>query len=411
MRTPAWMSLLLINTALAQSAWEEVNNGLGDTSVRSLFAYVDTVMVGTAGGIFRSGDGGASWVDISGDIGSTSINDIRGGGAPRVIWAATDDGAYLTVDHAIYADASIGVANRNTNYYWFGDTDTPETDWALGTDGGGVYVAANELGPWTARNTGISGAGLQVNDMSGYDDDETSFTVIATEGGVYFSTDGINTWTEKNNGLTGDALSAKRLAAFGSLVMAATHGGFYMSSDLGDSWLPVIESELFNTLTFSLTAGMVLVFGESGYYSVDFVNFIPIGMSGVSGGNVTAVTVTTTHIFIGTESGGVFRLGLGEVGIDDKTPANHSRVQQVHNYPNPFNPSTTIRYSLDRPAHVVLNIYDVQGRKIRTLNEGYQVAGDHSRRLHAAGLSSGVYLLQLVLEDHLAASQRMLVVK
>ncbi len=48
------------------------------------------------------------------------------------------------------------------------------------------------------------------------------------------------------------------------------------------------------------------------------------------------------------------------------------------NRPNPFNPSTTIQYSLERATHVRLAIYNVQGAVVRTLIEDHRAAGDHS---------------------------------
>ena len=47
------------------------------------------------------------------------------------------------------------------------------------------------------------------------------------------------------------------------------------------------------------------------------------------------------------------------------------------NYPNPFNPSTTIAYSLNSEAHVNIEIYNMKGQKVRTLMNEHQTAGKH----------------------------------
>ena len=47
------------------------------------------------------------------------------------------------------------------------------------------------------------------------------------------------------------------------------------------------------------------------------------------------------------------------------------------NYPNPFNPSTTIRYEIPKNEHVKLVVYDMLGREVKTLFEGPQTAGTH----------------------------------
>lgn len=64
-------------------------------------------------------------------------------------------------------------------------------------------------------------------------------------------------------------------------------------------------------------------------------------------------------------------------------------------YPNPFNPGTTIRYTLDRPLAVELSVYNLQGRQVRTLVRGPQGPGEHSVAFQAGELASGVYLVVL----------------
>jgi len=64
-------------------------------------------------------------------------------------------------------------------------------------------------------------------------------------------------------------------------------------------------------------------------------------------------------------------------------------------YPNPFNPSTTVVYSLRTAARAVLSLHDVTGRTVRQIDLGFQPAGRHQQMFDAAGLTSGVYLLRL----------------
>lgn len=69
-------------------------------------------------------------------------------------------------------------------------------------------------------------------------------------------------------------------------------------------------------------------------------------------------------------------------------------------YPNPFGPATTIRYSIAEPGPVSLSIYDVRGRRVRSLVTGAQPAGTHSvswngRDEHGVRVSSGIYFVRL----------------
>ena len=65
------------------------------------------------------------------------------------------------------------------------------------------------------------------------------------------------------------------------------------------------------------------------------------------------------------------------------------------NYPNPFNPSTTIRFNLNRQDLVVLTIVDITGRMVETLVDDYLEAGEYEVVWDAGDMPSGVYLCVL----------------
>ncbi len=65
------------------------------------------------------------------------------------------------------------------------------------------------------------------------------------------------------------------------------------------------------------------------------------------------------------------------------------------NYPNPFNPSTTIRYRLLQTEQVLLQVFDMRGRLLKTLMRGPQSPGEYRIVFDGRGLASGVYLYRL----------------
>jgi hypothetical protein len=65
------------------------------------------------------------------------------------------------------------------------------------------------------------------------------------------------------------------------------------------------------------------------------------------------------------------------------------------NYPNPFNPTTTIRYELPKQVMVSLKVYDLLGQEVASLVSEVQIAGKHQAVLRGENLSSGVYFYRL----------------
>ncbi len=81
------------------------------------------------------------------------------------------------------------------------------------------------------------------------------------------------------------------------------------------------------------------------------------------------------------------------------------------NYPNPFNPMTTIAYNLDRPAMVNIPIYDLRGKLVQNMMQGYRNAGEHEIIFDGTNLPSGVYIYGLELSGILYEIKKMTVLK
>lgn len=82
----------------------------------------------------------------------------------------------------------------------------------------------------------------------------------------------------------------------------------------------------------------------------------------------------------------------------------------LNNYPNPFNPTTVVGYSIPRRGWVTLIVYDVLGRKVRTLVSGFENPGIHDVQFDGAGLASGVYFDRLEY-DGKAVSGKLILMK
>ena len=78
-------------------------------------------------------------------------------------------------------------------------------------------------------------------------------------------------------------------------------------------------------------------------------------------------------------------------------------------YPNPFNPSTEVSFSLPVDGHVQLAVYDIRGQKVDMIFEGVQSVGQHSYTWNASHLTSGVYYIRLQAGDMVANRKALLI--
>jgi hypothetical protein len=82
-------------------------------------------------------------------------------------------------------------------------------------------------------------------------------------------------------------------------------------------------------------------------------------------------------------------------GIRESTTDLPVSFRLEQNFPNPFNPSTTIRYGLPSRSNVTLTVFNTLGQKVATLVAGEQEAGNHEVRFNGSSLASGMYLYRL----------------
>jgi len=82
----------------------------------------------------------------------------------------------------------------------------------------------------------------------------------------------------------------------------------------------------------------------------------------------------------------------------------------AQNYPNPFNAKTVIRYSLLTQAYVIIDIFDILGKKIETLEQGFRQAGNDQVIWDANNQPSGIYFYRLTAGDY-SESHRMVLMK
>lgn len=81
---------------------------------------------------------------------------------------------------------------------------------------------------------------------------------------------------------------------------------------------------------------------------------------------------------------------------------------EINNYPNPFNPTTTIKYTIPEDGIVTIKVFDILGREIHTLVNQRQLKGDYSVEFDASGLASGMYIYQIRANDYVMSKKMVL---
>jgi len=122
---------------------------------------------------------------------------------------------------------------------------------------------------------------------------------------------------------------------------------------------------------------------------IEFTNEVPGGLS--------SFNAPKNNIGFAAGSGGlILRYDNGVTNIsqtNENIIADHFYLYQ--NFPNPFNPSTTISYSIPENGIVTLKVFDALGTEVRYLVDEAQEAGYHQVEFNAEGLSSGIYFYKL----------------
>ncbi|HUI10678.1 MAG TPA: T9SS type A sorting domain-containing protein [Bacteroidota bacterium] len=133
-------------------------------------------------------------------------------------------------------------------------------------------------------------------------------------------------------------------------------------------------------------------------------NFVKTTNTNTDGGSRVTIadSLARTYIFIdpgytdylmGAVIDGKLYGTVTHLGVEIETAPTGFRLSQ--NFPNPFNPTTTIRYALPQRVHVTLTVFNTLGQHIATLVDAVKEPGEHSIRFDAGGLSSGVYYYRL----------------
>jgi hypothetical protein len=103
-------------------------------------------------------------------------------------------------------------------------------------------------------------------------------------------------------------------------------------------------------------------------------------------------------------------IGNTPTGIDDHSIELVKEYKLEQCYPNPFNPSTKIKYSIPQSSSVVIKVFDILGKEIETLVNEEKPARSYEVEFNATNLPSGVYFYQLI-SGNFVETKKMILLK
>ena len=159
-------------------------------------------------------------------------------------------------------------------------------------------------------------------------------------------------------------------------------------------WLPNPEEDLdFYTIYRGIISEFEL--GDPYDFTIDTAY-----VDGAVDPGVTYYYVVTATDFNGNESDYSGEVSVELLGVDGGVVELPTRYELAQNFPNPFNPVTTLHYDLPEQTDVVITIHDILGRQVKMLVNGVRPSGFHSINWDGTNglgesVSAGVYLYQI----------------
>jgi len=431
----------LLVTHICFAQWVQV--GLDDESIKDIAVQNSNIFAVTSdsGKVYRSANSGASWTVVF----DTTARDIAISPTGKV-FMIKDSLLNSWWDTSLYASLDNGETwfwvEVLPNPGWYGEPTSISVS-PMGYLFLGVFVGwgpgAGHDGFAMSTDDGLIWIDPPPGDLFGgalFDFRDQQAITYGTHGGsttsgIYFfsSTDYGSTWdslyfpdpTVENHFLF--HLVTLGLFTNGNIIVGAeqfsngTPGdslyGVYMSSDLCSTWtqiakincklgLPWSSSSLEGILVGTVDSGLFL-FSDDG-------DSLGSKNEGLTNLNIQALTLDNNgYVYAGTENG-VWRRPLSEV-----TPVEENQIpiplsfNLSQNFPNPFNPSTAIQYSIPQRSNVTLKIYDILGNELETLVNEEKTMGTYELTWNAANLPSGVYFYQLKAGEFIQTKKMILI--
>jgi hypothetical protein len=301
----------------------------------------------------------------------------------------------------------------------------PAVIYAGGTS---IYKSVNSGQTW-AGPYGSFGGGKVLSIAASSTGTDTIYAGILPVGssvaGVYRSVNAGLAWTDISGGVVPNRYPTRvHVNQLNSKEVYVTFGGFgtahvLKSTNAGNNWIN-ITNNLPDVPTHSVAVDPL--YPQNIYVGNDLGVYVStnggtswsefrVGMPYAIVFDLTIVN-PSRKLRATTHGNGVFERKLyqnplGITGNGNETPKEYKLEQ---NFPNPFNPSTKINYSVPKSGLVTLKIYDMIGKEVATLVNENKTAGNYTMVFNGSNLSSGIYFYRLT-AGNFSETKKLMVIK
>ena len=387
------------------------------------------IAVGDSGLILRTTNDGQTWVAQSSGT-SNHLNDVCFYNS-NTAWAVGDSGTIIKttnggvswVQQSSSTFASLNsVCFINENQGWICGADfstqPPQCELIKTTDGGINWIPqpTDSFPNWDLKCIDFTdeSVGWIINDWhgqwGGYDY-------------IYKTTDGGSTWNLKLQIPSGPPLPIflNKLKFvnqnYGVVVGGGnrTKGHIYRTTDGGETWDEKVFPELWEFRNvFLIDEAYWTVVGDDGR----IYNTTDSGENWVqqyTGTNNSIKGVHFVNELVGWavgDNGTILHTNNGGVSFieEEQTGKMPKEFLLSQNFPNPFNPSTKIKYRVPQTTQVQIKVFDVLGNEIEKLVNEEKPAGTYEFTWNAANLPSGIYFYRFMTSEY-TATKKMIVTK
>ena len=343
--------------------WFQSNNGITGNYIRSIDSHPNDGNIVLAGtfydGLFRTTDGGITWSKVSTITAPTILNivfDVQHGDTVYVgtfssgLFRSTDAGvSWHTLSTGPPLALKILIDPLKKNIIYCISPGNPD-----------VYKSENFGSTWNhffeCEQDIIS---MAINPLN----NNIIYLGTNPEDSLYKTTDGGTTWCKYSIAGTEQIITDIIIDSndTSNVFLSTPLAGVFRSTDSGVTWSELNEG---------LTVLQVLQ-----------LKFHPL---------------TTSTMYAATNFGAIFKIDYLVTNLNETPNQYPDKILLYQNFPNPFNPITTIKFNLPKSSEVTLKIFNILGEEVATLVFDRLSAGSYSYEWsRTGGIASGVYLYRL----------------